>query len=402
MIPIHTIEKEFDAEIALIIVSIRGHFKTSDLNEVSTYIETHQINWENFIIYTEYHKVQTIVYPVILACGKKNPHIEHFKHTLQQITLRNWQLAKETERVIELFQSANIQAIPYKGTAYSQQFYGNLVSRYSSDIDLLIDLKDVKPCVDLLKKEGYIPEHDKEIIHGWNTELKKQENEYNMDFYQNDIRLFHVELHWSIGNPIIHFSDEVTLLMETKPEGQILIQENITNLTNVSHLLAMLFHHAGKDVFNLIRNLIDIAQASQKLNPEELEKFQTNIEKVGLLNSYDLVGKLIDQLLGIQIPNISSKNISSKTQAYFLKTLLDTSKCQKKPSQLFSVYQCLIKRILLLDDKSNMFNAIIRHINLLVKPSISDYHFFSLPKQLHFFYLIIRPFRVLKELIFKS
>ncbi|MCZ2483167.1 nucleotidyltransferase family protein [Aquirufa nivalisilvae] len=224
MIPIIDIEKEFDAEMALILLCIRSHFKTSELNEVTTFIQTHQIHWATFRTYSEYHKVQPIVYQTILLSAEKSADLDLIKNKLQQNTLRNWQLAQETERVVQLFQKADIEAIPYKGTAYSQQFYSNLVSRFTSDIDLLIDWENLRPCIDLLKKEGYVPENEMELLYGWDK-LKKEENEYNMDLYQNGQRRFHVELHWSIGNTEIDFSDQVTQLLSSQAEKQSLIKD---------------------------------------------------------------------------------------------------------------------------------------------------------------------------------
>ncbi|CAM4251766.1 hypothetical protein EWU23_09205 [Cytophagaceae bacterium 50C-KIRBA] len=402
MIPIIDIEKEFDAEMALLILSIRSHFKTSELDEISTFIQTHNIDWATFRTYSEYHKVQPIVYQTILLSGEKFTDLEKIKNKLQQNTLRNWQLAQETERVIQLFQKANIQAIPYKGTAYSQQFYGNLVSRFSSDIDLLIDWENLRPCIAILKKEGYTPENEMELLHGWDANLKNEENEYNMNLCQNDLRRFHVELHWSIGNSEIDFSDEATSLLYTKPEKQILIHDKILSLSDDSHFLAMLFHHAGKDVFSFLRNLIDLAQAAQKMDENQWAKIHADIEKVGLLHSYEMASKLIKQIIGVQIPKLIHVNNSTKTHAYFLQTLLTPDKWLSKKSKLANIYNFMYKRILLLDSKFRALRLILRHVNLLIKPSIKDYLFLPLPKRFHFIYFVIKPVRMFKELFAKN
>lgn len=401
MIPILDIEKEYDVEIALIILCIRSHFKTSNLNDVATFIQTHHINWSTFKTYSEYHKVQPIVYQSILLCGEKFVELDLFKNKLQQNTLRNWQLAQETERVVQLFQKANIEAIPYKGTAYSQQFYGNLVSRFTSDIDLLIDWENLRPCIDILKNEGYIPENEMELLYGWDK-LKKEENEYNMDLYQNDQRRYHVELHWSIGNTEIDHSDQVTLLLSTQAEKQSLIKDKLVSLTDESHFLAMLFHHAGKDVFSFLRNLIDLAQAASTLEENQWAKIQTDIEKVGLLHSYKMTNYLIEQLIGLKIPKLTKVNSSTKTYTYFLHTLLSPDKWQIKMSQIGRIYHFMRKRILLLDTRSRSLNLVFRHVYMLIKPSIKDYLFLPLPKYFHFIYLFIKPVRMVKEKINKS
>ncbi|MCZ2475893.1 nucleotidyltransferase family protein [Aquirufa ecclesiirivi] len=396
MISIEEIKSEYDIEMALIILCIRCHFKTSNVNEIRQYIQSNPIDWAKFSSYSVYHKVQPIVYQTILICAEKSADLDLIKNKLQQNTLRNWQLAQETERVVQLFQKANIEAIPYKGTAYSQQFYGNLVSRVTSDIDLLIDWENLRPCIDLLKNEGYIPENEMELLYGWDK-LKKEENEYNMDLYQNGQRRFHVELHWSIGNTEIDYSDQATRLLSSQAEKQSLIRDKLVSLTDESHFLAVLFHHAGKDVFSFLRNLIDLAQAAPKLKENQWAKIQTDIEKVGLLHAYEMASYLIEQIIGVQIPKLTKVNNSTKTYTSFLQTLLSPDKWQNKMSQIGRIYHFMKMRILLLDTKSRSLNLVFRHVNMLIKPSIKDYLFLPLTKRFHFIYLVIKPVRMIKE-----
>lgn len=159
----------------------------------------------------------------------------------------------------------------------------------------------------------------------------------------------------------------------------------------------MLFHHAGKDVFSFLRNLIDLAQAAPKLKENQWAKIQTNIEKVGLLHAYEMASYLIEQLIGLQIPKLTEVNSSTKTKTYFLQTLLSPDKWQNKMSQIGRIYHFMKMRILLVDSKSRSLNLVFRHVNMLIKPSIKDYLFLPLPKRFHFVYLVIKPVRMIKE-----
>lgn len=402
MISIIDIEKEHDVEMALIILCIRNHFKQAESNEISAYIQTKQIDWVKFKTYSEYHRVQPIVYQSVLKCGEKFEEINLFKNILQQITIRNWQLAQETERVIQLFHKEHIQAVPYKGSAFSQQFYGNLVSRFSSDIDLIIDWENLRPCIQILKNEGYVPENEMELLHGWDSGLKHAENEYNLDYIQNGQRLYHVELHWSIGNSEIEYSNEATQLLKANAEKQTLIKDKIISLTDDSHFLAILFHHSGKDVFNFFRNLIDIAQASQKINDYQWINIHAGIEKVGLIHSYEIARILIEKLIGIQIPIYYQVHIPFKTKQLFTNALLSSDMWVTNKSKLAYFYYFMVKRILLLDSKTKAINLVYRHIHHFAKPSIKDYFFLPLYKHFHFIYIIVKPFRILKGQIFKN
>lgn len=396
MMSIDEIKSEYEAEMALIILCIRYHFKSSDVSEIRQFIQSTPIDWAKFSSYSEYHKVPPIVYQSILLSAEKFTELNQLKNRLQQITLRNWQLSQEAERIIRLFQHANIQSIPFKGATFSQQFYGNLVSRISCDIDLLIDWDDLQACIALLKKEGYLPEHEMELLHGWEN-LKSEENEYNLDFYQNGQRLYHVELHWSIGNSEIYYSKEATQILYCDSEKHTLIQDKIKRLSNDSHFLAILFHHAGKDVFNFLRNFIDIAQAAQKLDENQWNLLHTHMEKIGLVHSYEMARYIIAHLFGIQIPQHFPMEIPKKTQQFFIDSLLSNENWVNKKSTIAYFYYFMIKRILLLDAKSKAINLLFRHINLILKPSIKDYLFLPIPKPFHFIYLFIKPIRMIKE-----
>ncbi|TBH74710.1 nucleotidyltransferase domain-containing protein [Aquirufa nivalisilvae] len=396
MISIEEIKSEYDVEMALIMLCIRCHFKTSHVNEIRQFIQSNPIDWAKFSSYSEYHKVPPIVYQSILQSGERFTELNQLKSRLQQITLRNWQLTQEAERIIRLFQSANIQAIPFKGATFSQQFYGNLVSRISCDIDLLINWEDLQACIAILKKESYLPENEMELLHGWDN-LKSKENEYNLDFYQNGQRLYHVELHWCIGNSELLYSNEVTQLLNKDSEKHTLIQDKIFRLTNESHFLAVLFHHAGKDVFNFLRNFIDIAQAAQKLEEKQWNLLYQHFEKIGLKHSYEMAGNIIVHLFGIQIPQHFPIEIPKKTQRFFIDSLLSNENWVNKKSTIAYFYYFMIKRILLLDAKSKAINLLFRHINLILKPNIKDYLFLPLPKPFHFVYYVIKPIRMIKE-----
>lgn len=247
MIPITDIEKEYGIETALLVACIRCHFKTAAYSEIASFINDHTVNWASFRRQANFHRIRPIAYRSLLLCGSTFSGIDDFKAELQQYTLRNWQLATETERVLDLFEKQNIKAVPYKGTMFSKQFYGDLVSRTSTDIDLLIDWDDLQPCIQILKSEGFTPEWPLEDFHGWKNDLKNSQNEYNMDLYKDGERLFHIELHWDISSKQIFVSKKATKILQHKKGNFQLLNNHVPSLTDSSHFITIILHH-GKSV----------------------------------------------------------------------------------------------------------------------------------------------------------
>lgn len=401
MIIISEIEKKYSPETALLLLCIRCHFKTAVYSEIASYVKEQTIDWASFRRQASYHRIRPIAYRSLLLGGIAFNGLDDFKAELQQYTLQNWQLAQETERVLDLFENKGIKATPYKGTMFSKQFYGDLVSRTSTDIDLLIDWDDLQPCIEMLKKEGYVPEWAMEKFYGWNK-LKISENEYNMDLNKNGERLFHIELHWDISSKQIFVSKKATNILQHKKNNIQLLNNHVPCLTDSSHFITILLHHASKDVYSFLRNLVDIAQAAQRIqDQEEWATIKSGLSTIGHLRSYEIARELIKSLFGISLPQLANEPISTKTILLYQYDLLDFNKRIHPPSSMSRIISAFHKRSLQADTFKAKFKQYVGPIKIIAIPNWSDYMAFPLPRKLFFLYYFTKPFRLIKAHIFK-
>jgi len=130
--------------MALLIQCCRVHFKSDAIERLNKKIE--KLGDEKLAevlkrvqLLSRLHRVRPVVYRVLLNTIVPEEFKTLLKNELHSITLKNFELAKETERIVKRLEAANIVAIPYKGVAFSKQFYGDISMRESSDIDLVID-----------------------------------------------------------------------------------------------------------------------------------------------------------------------------------------------------------------------------------------------------------------------
>jgi hypothetical protein len=105
---------------------------------------------------------------------------------------RNLRIVGELLKVLELFESEDIPAIPIKGPVLAAVAYGDITRRQMVDLDILVRPKDLGKAKDLLLSAGYRPEH---------ALTKKQEQVQIKSFY--DFSFIHpkktkIELHWRL------------------------------------------------------------------------------------------------------------------------------------------------------------------------------------------------------------
>jgi len=160
MLALDQIATHYGKPMALLIQCCRVHFKTDTLESLNQSLEGINEDKVDEIVkrvrlLSRLHRIRPVVYRVLLNANVTEQFKTALKNELHSITLQNFEIAKETERIVQKLAIAGITAIPYKGVAYSKQFYGDISMRESSDIDLAIDASDLLAIKPLLEEDGY-------------------------------------------------------------------------------------------------------------------------------------------------------------------------------------------------------------------------------------------------------
>jgi|688.fasta_scaffold68172_3 hypothetical protein len=389
---ISDIEKDYTIEIALIILLLRYYFQTATLEEVFDFVEGRkdQISWQKFKSLAAYHRIRPLVFKQLVKLDNIEPDLKKdLIEDIRHFTLTNFQLVYEAKRVIQLFQEQGITAIPYKGPFLSKVFYGDYDSRESSDIDLLIQWDDLKRCINILQKEGYIAKIDFFKYYGDNTRYR--ENEYNMDFYENGIRKFHIELHWEIGNSNLHPLTGVYSIL--KQESDLIHPDGIKiSLTRASHAFATLIHHAIKDTFGILRNISDLATIFSTLTSGDISELKLYLDQTSFHRQASSAIQISNHFFALNITAISvEKNIDLKLFNYLL---LDSSYRSPLPKDIF---YSIRKRLIFESDTRNKFQILTAAANPLLYPNLNDQVWLPLPQRLHWLYLILKPIRIIYQ-----
>jgi hypothetical protein len=107
---------------------------------------------------------------------------------------RNFFLLSYLINLLDRFKSNGIFAVPFKGPVFTENIYGDLGLRFSSDLDILIQAKDARNAYKVLIESGLTPE-----ITLNNSQLQKYiVTEDNLSFFRNDSKVL-IELHWELS-----------------------------------------------------------------------------------------------------------------------------------------------------------------------------------------------------------
>jgi hypothetical protein len=284
-------------------------------------------------------------------------------------------------------------AIPYKGVAFSKQFYGDISMRESSDIDLAIDPTSLLAIKPLLEDDGY------SIAAGMEEPSKASANYYieNKDLCFDKTTpntRFHLELHWMITHP--NYQAPVNLnkidtcqLLESELAGT-----QLKFLEPAEHFRAALLHHLLHDGMEYLKLLVDIAQAQSILITGSINEKISQLEQ-----HYNVVSIFlaIEDLFGVgQVSKLPINNpLSASISDYCLRSTIGRYQRHRVFSLIGHHRRTLRNRVRFIKNKNDKRLFQLSYLHGLIKPGLGEREWIPLPSYLHGLYYLIRPLRIL-------
>jgi len=114
---------------------------------------------------------------------------EKLSKLYQESLFLNLYIKNQQTRILESFEENRIEVIPLKGTHFADKYYGNIGARSTSDIDLLVKIKDLSEASRIVKFLGFTIEQE-QITDHFHISLSK-------NILGSSIPLT-VELHWDL------------------------------------------------------------------------------------------------------------------------------------------------------------------------------------------------------------
>ncbi len=401
MIPIEDVKSKYGIDIAVVLLCCRLHFNTEELAILKRFIDTDTIDWNDVIYLSKYHRIEPIIYKILSKVHLPPAVASRIKQSQFALVQNNFKQALETERIITLLETKSIECTPYKGVAFSSQFYGDIISRESSDIDLVISHKDFNEVLKLMTADGYTFENEVEYNY-YNEDIFEKSNSLNFDKFKKDVREFHIEFHWRITENFMQVHSEAHTQLFNNSDKIVLAKREVNALNVNAHYVTIFIHHSNHDGFRVLKNLVDLCQILPSNNPDiDINYIKKAFKNLRLVKAAAVCCYLSYELLGIHLPLSATNNnslIPGKVKAFFIERLLG------KRSYRDTALDNLDNRsqLYLKDSLSEKIAFIFAGFKQRTAPSPEDLQTMKLSRSLYFLYPAIKSFRLFTKGIDKK
>ncbi|GEL10400.1 Uncharacterised nucleotidyltransferase [Flavobacterium glycines] len=403
MITISDIKNKYGISMALVILCTRVYFKTAEIDDLNTFIASNDIEWSDVFKTCRKHRIRSFIYRVLLKIEIPEKIRLEINIELKRNSVQNIKLALETEKLINILNQQGIKILPYKGAAYSKQFFGNINMRESSDIDLILNPDDLSKIFPIMKELGF-QSYQLEYYHRiGHKKFIKTHKDFNFDKFLGEKIEFHVEFHFNIINKNLHVNKKLNYFDWNNPQENQLINKKIHFINPIEHFKAVCMHHLLQDQLGHLKTIIDLTQGMNWVENYQIQNNNenNNSETFTLLNknlNTNIVKATINQLLATQFKN----KLVEKKKIDILIHFILSNNYQKMRNNKFPIWDAIkyhysiITRTkefyITLEDK---FFYLYNQILSTFKPQAVDYMIIKINKPFHFLYYIARPIRLL-------
>lgn len=252
------------------------------------------VDWERFAELAVHHRVYPIIVRRLKNCLHANvppPIMRRLEAQCRNNTIRMLHLSGETERIVHLFRERGIRALVLKGPPLSLDLYGDLSTRPSGDIDLLVQIADMEEAERLLHRFGYIKDdYIRTVLGDW----KWRHHHYTFFHPAAGTK---VELHWRLNpwparEPPFHVLWERcrTMTIGGRP----------IHLLGWEDTFLFLASHGARHGWSRLRWLADIDRLAKRALRWELAAAELQRRQLGHVGGQAL--QLAAGLLGTPIP----------------------------------------------------------------------------------------------------
>ncbi|MDO9045575.1 MAG: nucleotidyltransferase family protein [Methanobacteriaceae archaeon] len=344
------------------------------------------LDWEYLINMVSRHRLRPLLYVNLNSiCPKKVPEdvLESLKSYYMANVQKNLMLTGELVKIIEILESNDIKAIPYKGPVLASLAYGNIGLRQFGDIDILIDETDALKVKEIMISEGY--ELYSNIIID-NAVYMKLVTEHQFISRNGVI----IEIKWRFAGDFFSLATDSSFLSENLNKLDLNCFQ-ICNFSSVNQLIVLCIH-AGKHYWTRLSWICDISEfiKSQNIDWEEaLEK----AEKLGTKRILLVSLFLAEDLFGLILPDkiIQQYIIDSQIEKISLQIKKMIFLEKKAELSLFEKFFLDLKK------RENLIYSIKDCYSELTKPTQRDYNDIALPLFFFRIYVFIRPFLLIKR-----
>lgn len=376
-------------EDRLLILCARTSINDEIRSEIRS-IAMQNLDWDYLIERSSKHRLIQLFYSQLdSVCPDLVPGnvMEHLKSVFHENVRINLLFLGELLRLLELFKSYNIIAVPYKGPVLAIQAYDNLALREFNDLDIFIQKKDFFKVKKLLISEGYISEFQLSN----SKEVKYVESQREKRFFNRNLKLT-LDIQWKVS--ALFFSLPKPIVLKDEIVFMELNNSEIAAFSTEDLLLILCLHNAGHRWTNLawlcdIAELINNKLVNWTKVVKKAEKLY--IKRILFINIY-----LISDLFGLEVPKEILKYLKSDSNIRIISNKIEQKVFieENDKNLLDEIYFNLKLR-------DNIYYGIKDAIRDAVLPTPSEWKRLNSSHIFYPLYYIYRPLSILVRYKFK-
>jgi Uncharacterised nucleotidyltransferase len=310
---------------------------------------------------------------------------DRLKNACRANTIRCLFLTAELIKILDLFRSHGIQAIPYKGPALAVQAYGDVTLREFEDLDVILRQSDLPKAHEVMLGLGYRPKFDWILSPG--AAASTVPGEYN---YRDEERRAMVELHTELT--LRHFPKPPNLDELSQRLVSVKLNEQEVPTFPVEDGLPILCIHGAKDFWERLSWIADISELVTRypLN------WDITIQRAKSLNAERMlyVGlSLATGLLDAPVPDEIRHRVQADRVAMDVASEITQRFMSVKNRPLDAPGRFNFRRRML----PGTFEGWCYAMRLSVVPAEEDWQMMRLPGPLAPLYIALRPLRLLRK-----
>lgn len=374
-------------EHELVVCCARTQVNEQTIAQIKTLLER-GIDWDYLYRFARRHFVLSLLYlqlSTIAPASVPPEELSRLRDEYQKNAGRNLYLTNELGRILKHFESAGIEAIPYKGPALAISAYGKLHLRRFVDLDIMVRKADVLRAKELLIAQGY------RCGTPWTRAQQSLllRSQHNLTLSREQGRMI-VELHWEVAPDLFATSFQAEQLWERLEP--IKLNNLAVRSLSAEDLFLSLCVHGSKHLWTRLAWICDVA---------ELLKARRDLDWAALCAQAQFTGTERMMFLGLYLANsLFDAPLPDDLKSQVLSDKTITSLAREVSVALFSGPEPVLPTL----RQSFGFNVRLReswrlrarYCRFLFRPTDGDLGAVNLPGSLTFAYYIVRPFRVLR------
>jgi hypothetical protein len=301
-------------------------------------------------------------------------------------TARCLVLTAELIKIMDLFQSQKIAAIPYKGPVLAAQAYGDVALRQFEDLDVFLPQREMAKANEMMLALSY---------HGkfpWILSPRVPHSLVPCEYsYQEDSQRKLVELHTEFTVRYFPVSPDIADL--SRRVVPVVLSGNQIGTFAPEDALPVLCIHGSKDFWERISWIADISELVQAHPQLNWDAVYSRAESCRARRMLHFGLALAVDLLGAPLPEEIASRVQNDRIAMQLASEVNQRHLRREPFALSTPARLSFRRRMIEGTMAGWRYS----LRLAVTPAEEDWETIRLPRALAPLYIALRPLRLLRK-----